>query len=203
MEKSDRRSISRLVIVRHGETVGDSRIRYHGINDVVLSSVGRAQSRHAEAVLAGEEFDHVISSPLARAWQTATILAPGRDIEIEDGLREVNFGRWEGLTREEIAKRDPILYDDWQAGGADFDYPGGDRRSDFRLRVVEALGRVLDRPGRSGLVVAHKGVIRVLVESLSGESLATGQPELGDVLYFSASKEGPWRRGVGPSSADS
>ncbi len=189
-----RGSLRRLVVVRHGETVGDSSTRYHGINDVVLSSAGRSQARLARSILGGEEFAHVISSPLARAWQSAGILAPDREPEIEEGLREVDFGRWEGLSRREIAERDPEIFAAWQRGGGAFDYPEGERRADFRLRIGEALARVLERHGPSALVVAHKGVIRVLVEGLTGEILSAGQPELGAVLSFRVDRAGHWVR---------
>ena len=74
--------VSHIVLVRHGETVGESSTRYHGRNDVVLSRAGRNQALALKETLS-LEVDRVIASPLARAWQTATILAPGLNIEIE------------------------------------------------------------------------------------------------------------------------
>ena len=66
----------RLVLVRHGDTVADSSIRYYGATDVVLSRTGRHQAEAAARLIGDEAFDCVVASPLARAWQTATVLAP-------------------------------------------------------------------------------------------------------------------------------
>ncbi len=183
----------RLVLVRHGETVGESSIRYNGITDVVLSSQGRQQAEEARLALAGETFDHLLASPLARAWQTATILSPLQAIEIEEDFREVNFGEWEGLTREEIEARDPALYAEWRRQGRDFNYPGGEARENFRIRVERGLGRLLEANPPSALVVAHKGVIRVLTAALTGEELPSLEPHLGAVIRLDNGAGGDWR----------
>ena len=182
-----------LTVVRHGETVGESSIRYHGITDVVLSHLGRGQAHEARRVLADQEFDCVIASPLARAWQTATILTPGEAIDLEEDFREVDFGVWEGLTREEIAERDPDLYAEWQRNPQAFSYPGGEARADFRSRIERGLERLLARQASSILLVAHKGVIRVLVAALTRRDLPAGEPELGGVLRLARMPGGEWR----------
>jgi broad specificity phosphatase PhoE len=183
----------RLALVRHGETVGNSSIRYHGITDVVLSSLGRAQAHEARALLGETEFDRVVASSLTRAWQTATVLAPEQPILLEEDLREVDFGNWEGLTREEIAARDPVLYAEWQRSLQAFNYPGGEARTDFRSRIEAALQRLLIMEASSLLLVAHKGVIRVLAQALVGRELPPGQPKLGGVLQLERVLGGPWR----------
>ena len=183
----------RLVLVRHGETVGESSIRYNGITDVVLSSEGRRQAEAARLALAGEPFDRLVASPLSRAWQTATVLSPNQAIELEEDFREVNFGEWEGLTREEIIARDPELHAEWEREGPNFVYPGGDARADFRMRVERGLERLLDTNPPSALVVAHKGVIRVLAAALTGEELPPSEPHLGTVIRLSNAAGGAWR----------
>lgn len=183
----------RLVLVRHGETVGQSSIRYHGITDVVLSSRGRAQAEQARLALAGESFEHLVASPLSRAWQTATVLFPRQRIDLEQDFREVDFGRWEGLTGEEIARRDPALHAEWQRAPGQFDYPGGEGRPHFRARIAGGLERLLGTGAPSALVVAHKGVIRVLASLLTGEELPVGEPPLGAVLRFERRSGGAWR----------
>jgi broad specificity phosphatase PhoE len=182
-----------LVLVRHGETVGESSIRYYGITDVVLSSKGRAQATAAKRALVGESFECLVASPLCRAWQTATVLYPRQAIELEEDFREVDFGAWEGLTGEEIAARDGALHAEWQRGRPDFVYPGGETREDFRVRVERGLERLLARKAKSALVVAHKGVIRILVAVLSGEQLPSAEPALGAVLRLSPVPGGSWR----------
>lgn len=184
----------RIVLVRHGETVGESSIRFHGANDVELSAQGRRQARAAASELCPDAFDFVIASSLSRAWQTALILAPGRRVRLEPDFREIDFGRWEGLTRQEIAVRDPSLYEAWQSKAAGFDFPDGEPREDFRARVLSGLGRVTDNGSTAVMVVAHKGVVRTLAEALIGRNvLAPEQPELGGVLRLFRTAGGRWQ----------
>ena len=72
--------MSRILLLRHGETDGESSIRFHGVTDVTLSELGRAQMRSARRGLPDEAIDLVVASPLSRAWQAARIVAPHRSI---------------------------------------------------------------------------------------------------------------------------
>lgn len=186
------RSLSRIVLVRHGETVGESSIRFHGATDVALSSEGREQAQAARVLIPGEGFGLVASSTLSRAWQTAQIVAPRRPVRLLAEFSEIDFGRWEGLTREEIAERDPILYEDWQTKRPGFEFPEGERRGDFRERVLRGLERVQQSGSQSAIIVAHKGVVRTIAESLSGDSLDAEEPPLGGVLQVMVHADGQW-----------
>lgn len=186
--------LERLTLVRHGETEGQSSIRYYGATDVPLSELGREQVRRARERLAGEGYEVVYASSLSRASESARILAPDHAIRVEADFREVDFGRWEGLTREEIAARDPELFAVWQRDLPRFDYPGGERRADFRARIERGLGRLRASGASSALVVAHKGVVRTLLELISGEILASAEPELGGVIHVGRDGPGRWLR---------
>lgn len=193
--------LRRLVLVRHGETVGNSSVRFHGTNDVELSEDGRAQMHDVRWRLRKEVFDLVVSSPLRRAWEAAQILVGGAQVQLDSGLREVNFGRWEGLSEEEIRAKDPILYEDWQARVRDFKYPGGDRRADFQERVERSIERILDARAANVLVAAHKGVIRIIAQKILDAPLSDGEPALGGVVSLSRGAGGSWhlgRRGSNP-----
>jgi len=186
--------LTQFVLVRHGDTVGESRIRFHGAGDVALSDAGFRQAREARVALPGDHFDRIVSSTLMRAWQTAFVLARGRPVQLEHDFREIHFGRWEGLTREEIMRRDPVLYADWQQGGDDFVFPEGEARLDFRHRVERGLERLMARGDtESAIVVAHKGVVRTL-EVLAGERLDAESPRLGGMECVSRGSDGRWRR---------
>ena len=187
--------LERLILVRHGETEGQSSIRYYGATDIPLSDLGREQVRRAGERLAGEVFEVVYTSSLSRASESARMLAPDRPIRVEADFREVDFGRWEGLTREEIAVRDPELFDVWQRDLARFDYPGGEPRAEFRARIARGLDRLRESGASSALVVAHKGVVRTLVELVSGEKLAGTEPELGGIIHVERDALGRWRSG--------
>lgn len=184
--------IQRIVLVRHGETVGQSSIRYYGATDIALSGLGRDQAARAREVIGERIFDCVVASPLERAWKTASIISPGARIRLEAGFREIDFGYWEGLTREEIEARDPASHAEWQRRGIEYDFPGGERRNDFRARVNAGLDRVLALPVRSVLLVAHKGIVRTAVERLSEADLDTEHPELGDAYELVRAASGGW-----------
>jgi broad specificity phosphatase PhoE len=186
--------LRQLVLVRHGETDGQSSVRFHGSADVDLSAEGRAQMQRVAAGLVRVP-DVVVASPLRRSWRAAVIAGKGAPVRLEADFREIDFGRWEGLTKQEIQARDPVLYEDWQRRAPGFEYPGGELRSDFRDRVQRGLERLLGNPVRDGLLVLHKGVIRTVVETLSGELLPPEEPALGGKLVVTRNPDGTWFRG--------
>jgi broad specificity phosphatase PhoE len=165
----------RLTLVRHGETDGQSSIRYYGRTDVPLSPLGRAQMERVRAALAARRFAAVYTSTLSRASEAARIIsdAAGGTVlrpMLIAGFDEIDFGEWEGLTIEEIQERCPRLYTEWAAHrGGDFIYPGGESTRGFRARVAQALREVLARaPSGELLFVLHKGVIRCILAELLG-----------------------------------
>src|SRR5580658_9879256 len=105
-----------LILVRHGETEGESSIRYHGRTDVVLSALGREQMRAAKDAIAAEHgglrFTRVFASPLSRAAEGARLIA-GADAPLAtlDEFVEVDFGMFEGLTADEIRERYPVDFE--------------------------------------------------------------------------------------------
>jgi broad specificity phosphatase PhoE len=165
----------RLILVRHGETEGESSIRYYGRTDVPLSRLGRAQMERVRAALAGRRFVAVYTSTLSRASEAARIVSDAAGGTVPTPMRiagfdEVDFGEWEGLTVEEIQERYPQLYTEWAAHrGGDFTYPGGESTRAFRERVAQALQEVLAQaPSGELLFVLHKGVIRCILAELLG-----------------------------------
>lgn len=160
----------RITLVRHGETTGHSSVRYYGATDVPLSPLGEAQMQRAGAALANERFDALLSSRLLRSRHGAALVARQRlEPQPLAAFDEVDFGNWEGWTREEIAARDPENYRRWQEQAESFAYPGGEHRPAFYRRVADGLGGVLaDPPGQNLLVVVHRGVIAIILAELLG-----------------------------------
>jgi broad specificity phosphatase PhoE len=156
----------RLVLVRHGETVGQSSIRYYGATDLALSDSGEAQMRRVRAALAGETFDAVYTSGLQRTITAARIIAPDLPAQAVAGFNEINFGRWEGLTREEIAARHPQLFAQWRAAVQEFTYPDGDAVPAFHSRVATTLRAWLPATPVRTLLIVHKGIIATVVTEL-------------------------------------
>jgi broad specificity phosphatase PhoE len=187
--------LTRLILVRHGETAGQSSIRYYGATDVPLSDLGRAQAREARAQIPGKTFETVWASTLCRAWESARIIAPRDPVRLEADFREIHFGRWEGLTRQEIELADPALFAHWQAKKPGFEFPEGETRSDFRRRIERGLTHLRESEVQSALVVAHKGVVRTLLELVTDQTLEAEMPPLGGVIHASRDAAGSWSTG--------
>jgi broad specificity phosphatase PhoE len=191
-------------MLRHGETVGNSSVRFHGAADVPLSDPGRSQVRAAARALRQEVFDLVVASPLRRSWEAALLVAGGAPVRLEDGFREIHFGRWEGLTAGEIEGRDPVLYREWRERAPSFEFPGGEIRAEFRARVKAAFERIAGSGAKSALLVCHKGVIRAIGEQLLGGPLPDDEPQLAGAVGLSRDANGAWflgRRGSDPTPA--
>lgn len=188
--------MGRIVMIRHGETLGESSIRYWGATDVMLSPEGRDQMRAARRRLPDECFDTIVSSPLARAWEAARIVWPSSAILLERDFCEIDFGEWEGWTAEEIEARNPAGFQAWRESPADFGFPGGERRGDFRTRVERGIDRMLASGFESALIVVHHGVIRAIAEYLTGEPLEQGVPALGDGIVLARQPGGGWIQSV-------
>ncbi len=187
--------LRRIVMIRHGETIGNSSVRFHGSSDVPLSDEGRGQLRRVAKALRTEVFDLVVASPLRRSWEGASIVAGGATVRLEDDFREIDFGRWEGLTGEEIRDSDPVLYQDWQGKVEAFEFPGGEPRAEFRARVNRGLDRMIEGGASAVLLVVHKGIIRMIAEKLLSHPLEDGHPELGGVVSLSRNADGTWFAG--------
>jgi len=191
---------AKFFLVRHGETEGESSIRYHGITDVPLSELGREQMRRAaraiEARRSDVNFGKVFSSPLIRASEGARIIVGKTDASIVtiDEFVEVHFGLFEGLTADEIRERYPDHFAVWNADrlAPDYTYPEGESRAIFASRVERGLDRVLAiwAPGIDGdaLLVAHRGVIRAIVRKLANQQPVV---ELGSIQILEF--DGEWR----------
>jgi broad specificity phosphatase PhoE len=168
-------------LVRHGETEGQSSIRYYGRTDVALSELGRAQMRAVRAALqrnhGAPRFARVFASPLSRALEGARLIAgdPAPIVTIDEFI-EVDFGLFEGLTAEEIRERYPEEYARWNRNrlAHDYAYPKGESRAAFATRVVRGLDRMFQEwrgaaedDAACALVVAHRGVIRAITRHLA------------------------------------
>jgi broad specificity phosphatase PhoE len=184
-----------LLLVRHGETVGQSSIRLYGATDVALSDEGEQQMAATGRSLAGLRFDRVLTSPLGRARRSAEVLLehvphPAIAIETIEAFREVDFGRWEGWTWAEVGERDPDEHRRWSSEGLGFRYPEGESRQDFLARVragVPTIEQAFADGCERVLVVVHKGVIKAIASRLLGLPAIVDEVELalGSVHRFS------------------
>lgn len=164
----------RVVLVRHAAAEGQD--RFLGQQDAPLSAAGRKQLPALVRKLR-KAIDAIYCSDLSRTRATAVAIARGRaaSIDIRPQLREMGFGRWEGLSWDEVAAGFPQLAKQWLSGRSRPRVPGGEPFTRFEARVTGELKRVVARhPGSSVVVVTHAGVIRVAIGAalrLSGQNL--------------------------------
>jgi broad specificity phosphatase PhoE len=166
----------RLLLARHGETTWNLERRYQGQGDSPLSPRGEEQARYLAARLAGEELGAVYASDLGRAWRTAEIAVGARGLAVvRDAVwRELGYGLWEGLTREEIARRFPHEWARRAADPARAAPPDGESRLALQRRAVAAVERVRERhAGQTVLVVTHSGLLTALGAWLWGIDLGS------------------------------
>ncbi|TXS02828.1 bifunctional RNase H/acid phosphatase [Streptomyces sp. col6] len=165
-----------LVLLRHGETALTPQKRFSGSGgtDPELSAAGRDQAaRAAGAFAALGTVQEIVSSPLRRCRETAGAVAArlGLEVRIEDGLRETDFGAWEGLTFGEVKERYAADLDAWLASPDAAPTGGGESFAEVARRVAVARDGLITRyAGRTVLVVTHVTPIKTLVR------LALGAP---------------------------
>ncbi|MBQ1109670.1 bifunctional RNase H/acid phosphatase [Streptomyces anulatus] len=165
-----------LVLLRHGETALTPEKRFSGSGgtDPELSATGRGQAeRAAEHFAAPGTVQEIVSSPLRRCRETAAAVAGrlGLDVRIDEGLRETDFGAWEGLTFGEVRERYADDLTAWLASPDTAPTGGGESFAEVAERVAAARDRIVARyAGRTVLLVTHVTPIKTLVR------LALGAP---------------------------
>lgn len=190
--------VTRLLLVRHGQSEWNAAGRWQGWNDVPLSDLGGQQAREAAGRLGRLGITAVVHSGMLRTAQTADIVNAALHLpapEVESGLKEYDVGEWGGLTRPEIEQRWPGALDQWFNDELPAT-PSGEVRSAFRQRVLEALHRLAVRHrGACVLAVTHGGVVGMVQRSLvtGGDS-----PRVGNLSGRWVEADGSGRLVLGP-----
>ncbi len=160
-----------LYLVRHAVTDWNAEARYQGQTDVPLNDLGRAQAQSLRerlsrrAVLYDAEVCAVVSSDLQRARESAEIAfaVPGRTLHLDPELRELRYGVFEGLSRDEIRERHGEAFARFTRDLA-FATEGGESRADGRRRALRAIETWLERLPQPHLVImTHGGILRQLL----------------------------------------
>ncbi|MFJ9677179.1 bifunctional RNase H/acid phosphatase [Streptomyces sp. NPDC101194] len=165
-----------FVLLRHGETALTPEKRFSGSGggDPELSETGRRQAELVAGALAARgTIEEIVSSPLRRCRETAAAVAArlGLEVRIEDGLRETDFGAWEGLTFAEVRERHGADLDAWLGSAKAAPTGGGESFAEVTRRVAATRDRLTARyAGRTVLLVTHVTPIKTLVR------LALGAP---------------------------
>ena len=155
----------RLLLVRHGETDWNLAQRFQGHSDVPLNQVGLQQAQALKDRLSDEIITSFYSSDLERAHETAKIIANRKiDLQSDARLREVHFGDWEGLTYYEIQKKYPGQLAAWEQDVYKVAPPNGETLEALASHTQSFLNDLLlNHKDETILIVAHGGVIRVLI----------------------------------------
>ena len=171
--------LTTIILVRHGRTIltESHRISGRGGEDPQLSEAGKEDARKAaEALtLVGSTGPYakvlapsvVVSSPIARARETASIIASklGVEVETHDDIAEIAFGDWDGHTNQEVAANWSALYDQWRGDVRISPPGGGESLEEFDVRVNKGIAEILDKhEGKTVIVVAHVMPIRGFIK---------------------------------------
>ncbi len=162
----------RIFLVRHGAAEGADGIAV-GQVDLPLSPAGADSIRRLAASWAGPAPDLLLASDLARAASSAAIFAERWDlpVEIDERLREMDFGDWDGRPWSEVKEADEAFFRRWMDSWWDRPPPGGESFGDVARRAESWLAEILDRPGRTVVAVAHGGTIRTALGHALGMPL--------------------------------
>jgi broad specificity phosphatase PhoE len=154
-----------LYLIRHGQTLWNVEGRYQGQMNPALTEQGREQARVAAEQLAPLGFSAIYSSDLARAYQTAEALSKevGLPIHVDERLREIDQGKWEGMLYSDIRVQWPVEVARWQNEPWTSSPPGGEQIEQLQARVFEAIDEIVARhPNERVAVFTHKLPIALL-----------------------------------------
>jgi broad specificity phosphatase PhoE len=166
------KEVTRLILIRHGQTILNAAGRFRGRQDVSLDEVGRTQVEAlARRLKMSFNITQLLTSPLRRAVETADAVAKtfGLATVVEPRLNDLDYGNWQGLTAEEAAAAYPREYRDWERIPDKVLLPGGGCLAwqiDTALRLVRELSA--DYPGETVALVTHQVVCHGLTCSLLG-----------------------------------
>ena len=158
---------TRLYLLRHGETKWNKENRYAGQLDIPLNENGIAQAKAAAKRLKEEKIEIIASSDLQRAYKTAEIISShlgiNKILKFEE-LRELNYGRWQGKTVDEINSFDKEKFSLWLKGELKEGIPEGEKIEEFQKRVWKVISNLLENfKYKRILVVTHGGPVRIIL----------------------------------------
>lgn len=164
-----------IFLVRHGETEWNMLGKFQGSTDIPLSENGIKQAGYLKKRF-NNNFDYIYASPLKRAVKTAAILSEdsGVQVKIKEGMREIDFGEWEGLTSEQLRETYGKEYESWKNDEVNGYLMGGE---DFSLKLAgerakKAIYEIAEEcKGKRVIIVAHGGIIKAALIAIYGWSM--------------------------------
>lgn len=166
--------MTRIILVRHGQTEWNREERFRGRAQVPLNETGLIQAEATGRRIAAEWRPTAIySSPLSRAIKTAEVIARYFDlpVQVHPGLTDIDYGQWEGLTPDEVRKLSPKMIDDWFNTPDSTRIPGGETLAHVRARAMETINEIVaHHEGQSIVVVGHTVINRIILLGVLGLS---------------------------------
>lgn len=163
--------MTRIILIRHGETTWNIEGRYQGQEDTPLSPRGLEQGHLLADGLRNIPLDLCISSPLQRSFQTCKFCAElhGLEVQADNRLLEINHGTWEGVLAGDIAAAYPHEFEQWHSHPHLVQMPGGENLEDVRIRVRAAFDDYVAKyPDKTILVAAHDAVNKAIICDVLG-----------------------------------
>jgi phosphoserine phosphatase len=153
-----------LYVVRHGETAWNKEEVFRGRKDVPLNETGKKQAQLTGQYFLNKGIARIFSSPLRRAMETAEGISKATKIPIEvmEGLNDMNFGAWEGLSLREVDKLYPEELKIWQQSPHKFHARDGESIGDVRRRVTKGIQKILPDERGPILLVTHRVICKII-----------------------------------------
>ncbi|UKS28981.1 histidine phosphatase family protein [Paenibacillus sp. HWE-109] len=175
--------MTKLYLIRHGETLWNVERRMQGHLDSPLSALGEQQAAWLSQALSDIEFDVVCASSSGRTRQTAEIIKGSRDLQIHvsDDWKEMNLGAWEGRISAEIEELEPDNFHAFWHAPQLYKSAHGESYEDLRDRVIPALTQLInEHAGKTIALISHTVTLKMMMAYLERRTLA----ELWNPPYF-------------------
>lgn len=163
-----------IYLIRHGQTDWNTAGKIQGSTDIPLNETGRRQARMLAEGMRSRPVVRIFSSTLGRALETAGTVGRSQQVEVEllEGLEEVGFGRWEGMTWADIQARYPEEHRRWCLNPVEVSPPGGELQVEIRRRCKTAVDTILEKTkgGKGDIaIVSHGATLAYIIEYLTRE----------------------------------
>lgn len=163
----------KLTLVRHGETLWNKEKKIQGSTDIALSDSGIEQAEKLSLSMKDEDLDAIVTSPLKRAHDTARTIGKYHHltIKVENDLRELNAGEFEGLTYADLLPKYPDFLSQWRIDHAAVVMPKGESLQEVQDRVWPVIKRITET-SHNALVVSHSFVIITILCKMQNLNLS-------------------------------
>jgi broad specificity phosphatase PhoE len=163
--------MTKLYLVRHGQTAWNVGEIFRGRADIPLDETGRREAGLAGEALREGTIHAVYSSPLSRSFETAQLIAKFHNLPVEplEAIIDISYGNWEGLSNERVRESYPELHKLWQEQPHKVCFPGGESLDEVRARTMTAVSRLMVKHQDQTIVlVAHRVPNKVICCALIG-----------------------------------